>query len=88
MKFNFDIECTPEEARRFIGLPDVAKMQDAMMQEMQKRMMDNMKAMEPENIMSAWFPTSMQSLTDMQRMFWSQLGVDFPDENGSKKKKK
>lgn len=25
MKMNIEIECTPEEARRFLGLPDVAK---------------------------------------------------------------
>ena len=24
MKFKFDIECTPEEARQFVGLPSVA----------------------------------------------------------------
>ncbi len=25
MKVNVEIDCTPEEARRFLGLPDVAK---------------------------------------------------------------
>jgi len=25
MKVNFEIDCTPEEARRFLGLPDVSK---------------------------------------------------------------
>ena len=84
MKVNFDIECTPEEARRFMGLPDVAKMQDAVMKQMQDRLMENMKAMEPEAIMNTWFPSSMQSLTDMQKGFWSQLGVQFPED---KKKK-
>ena len=85
MKFNFDIECTPEEARRFVGLPDVSKMQDAVMKQMQDRLLENMKAMEPETIMSTWFPTSMQSLTDMQKIFWSQLGVKFPEDEKKKK---
>tara|TARA_Y100000034_G_C6683361_1_gene300490 strand:+ start:290 stop:553 length:264 start_codon:yes stop_codon:yes gene_type:complete len=87
VKFNFDIECTPEEARRFIGLPDVAKMQEALMQDMQKRLQDNMKALDPETIVNAWFPASMQSLTDMQKIFWSQLGVSFPEDEKTKKKK-
>jgi hypothetical protein len=29
MKMNVEIECTPEEARRFMGLPDVQKANDA-----------------------------------------------------------
>lgn len=28
MKVNVEIECTPEEARRFLGLPDVSKAND------------------------------------------------------------
>ena len=28
MKVNFEIDCTPEEARRFLGLPDVSKAND------------------------------------------------------------
>ena len=29
MKMNVEVECTPEEARRFMGLPDVQKANDA-----------------------------------------------------------
>lgn len=29
MKVNVEIDCTPEEARRFLGLPDVAKANEA-----------------------------------------------------------
>lgn len=28
MKVNVEVECTPEEARRFLGLPDVSKAND------------------------------------------------------------
>ena len=28
MKVNIEIDCTPDEARRFMGLPDVAKAND------------------------------------------------------------
>lgn len=28
MKVNVEVECTPEEARRFLGLPDVTKAND------------------------------------------------------------
>ncbi|GGC28705.1 hypothetical protein GCM10011371_15350 [Novosphingobium marinum] len=28
MKINVEVECTPEEARRFLGLPDVTKVNE------------------------------------------------------------
>lgn len=31
MKVNVEIDCTPEEARRFLGLPDVSKANEAYM---------------------------------------------------------
>lgn len=31
MKITIDVDCTPDEARRFLGLPDVAPMQEALM---------------------------------------------------------
>ncbi|MCB1651633.1 MAG: hypothetical protein KDI46_06235 [Alphaproteobacteria bacterium] len=83
MKVNFDIECTPEEARKFLGLPDVAPLQEAMMKEMQARMQEAARSMEPEAIMKTWLPMTMQNMTDMQKMFWAQMGVNPKD--GKKK---
>ncbi len=34
MKVNFDIECTPEEARSFLGLPDVTPIHQKYVQTM------------------------------------------------------
>jgi hypothetical protein len=47
MKITMDVECTPEEARAFLGLPDVKPMQEQLMQEVQERMAANIRAMEP-----------------------------------------
>ena len=38
MKIKLDIDCTPEEARTFCGLPDVSQLNDLMIEEMKKRM--------------------------------------------------
>jgi hypothetical protein len=34
MKVNVEIDCTPEEARRFLGLPDVSKANEAYVEAM------------------------------------------------------
>lgn len=38
MKVNFEIDCTPEEARRFLGLPDVSKANDVYVDAIAKAM--------------------------------------------------
>ena len=73
MKIKFDIDCTPEEARAFMGLPDVGPLQSAMMAEVEKRMKAALDAMSPEALLKTWLPAGMQNLEDMQKMFWSQF---------------
>lgn len=85
MKFNFDIECTPEEARRFLGLPDIAPMQEAMMKELENRIAENLRALDPETLVKTWMPMTMQGWGDMQKMFWAQMGVDVPNGDTSAK---
>ena len=73
MKVTVNIDCTPEEARAFLGLPDVAPMQKLMMEQMQERMQSSLAAMDPETMVKTWFPVSVQNLEQIQRMFWQQM---------------
>jgi len=56
MKVKIDIDCTPEEARAFFGLPDLGPLQKEMMAQMQERMKAAMGTMDPEAMMKAWMP--------------------------------
>ena len=38
MKVNVEVECTPEEARAFLGLPNVEPLNDHLVSEMKRRM--------------------------------------------------
>ena len=38
MKVRFDIDCSPDEARAFFGLPAVEPLQKAMMAEIEERL--------------------------------------------------
>jgi spore maturation protein SpmA len=71
MKITVDVECSPQEARSFLGLPDVAPMQEAMMQQIQDRMTANMQAMDMESLVRAWFPMGVQGMEQIQKAFWS-----------------
>ena len=58
MKVNIEMDMTPEEARTFMGLPDVQPMQKKMLEEMQARMKAAFDANDPEGMMRAWMPVS------------------------------
>ena len=73
MKVNFNVECSPEEARAFLGLPDVAPMQQALMSDLEQRLRDNIQAMNPETMIKTWLPASMQNVEQAQKMFWAQI---------------
>ncbi len=54
MKVTLDIECTPVEARTFLGLPDVSVLNDHLVKEMQTRMDANMAMLAPDELMKTW----------------------------------
>lgn len=68
MNVKIDIECTPEEARRFMGLPDmtavhqvyIAKLTDAMAHGVTPDMVDTM--------MKSWGPMSDIAMKFFQQM--------------------
>ena len=51
MKVTIDIDCTPEEARTFLGLPDVKPFQDAMMDKMPDQVQKTIDKLGPEAMM-------------------------------------
>lgn len=56
MKVHIEIDMTPEEARTVMGLPDVAPLQQQMMDEMQARLKAAFDTGDPEAMMQAWMP--------------------------------
>jgi len=88
MKVTIEVDCTPEEARQFLGLPDVATMQKDLVAEVQKRILSNIGTMEPDQLLKTWLPAGLQGLDQMQRAFWSQMsqpakGRKSPGDNDS-----
>ena len=73
MKVTVNVECSPEEARAFLGLPDVAPMQKALMADLEQRLRSNIQAMNPETMLSTWLPASLQNVEQAQKVFWSQI---------------
>ena len=68
MKVKIEIDCTPAEARAFMGLPDVSPLNEQLVAEMQKRMADNMNAMQPEELVKSWTSFGVQAQDQFRRL--------------------
>jgi hypothetical protein len=75
MKVNIEIDCTPLEARQFIGLPDVQPMQTAVMEKLQQQMMTNIQSVSPEALMQSWFTFDPKLAERFQDMFTTMAGL-------------
>jgi hypothetical protein len=73
MKIIVDIDCTPEEARKFFGLPDVQPMQQEFLKELQERLTANLRAMDPETMVKTWLPATIKGFEQLQEAFLAQL---------------
>jgi hypothetical protein len=54
MKMTIEVDCSPEEARRFLGLPDVSTLNDHLVGEMKKRIDANMSMISPDELIKNW----------------------------------
>ncbi len=86
MKIKFDIECTPEEARAFMGLPDVAPMQEALMKELETQLRENIRSLDPETMLKTWLPATIEGWGQVQKMFWDQMGLGAAAQGSGTKK--
>ena len=65
MKITIEVDCTPKEARNFLGFPDLDPIHN-MMQDQFKDWMEK-GAMAPEALMRAWMPMGAQGFDQFQK---------------------
>lgn len=76
MKINMSIECTPEEARAFFGLPDAEAVNAMVMNAWQGSWNQALNATDPSGAMASLYAPwtqAHQSFQNMQRLFLDQM---------------
>ena len=68
MKMTIEVECTPVEARQFMGLPDVTLLNDSLVEEMTKRMQSNMAMMAPDALMKSWMTAGANAQENFMKL--------------------
>lgn len=77
MKVTIEIDCTPEEARVFMGLPDVKPMQAAVMSKMEAQMLDGINALSPESVLKSWMGVLPPGTEQMRDAFMGLMKTGF-----------
>lgn len=70
MKINIDIEMTPEEARKVIGLPDLAPMQEELVAQISDQIKRNVAYVDPELLVKLALPVGVEGIDKLQKLFW------------------
>ena len=78
MKVTIEIDCTPEEARAFMGLPDVKPMQAAVMASLEQQAVRAVDSFAPDAMLKLWFTTLPQMSSQMQDMFTRLMTTNPP----------
>jgi Family of unknown function (DUF6489) len=70
MKIRIEMDMTPDEARRTMGLPDVSGMQDKLVAQMEKRLLAALDTSDPQAMLKSWFPPGSQGFEQFQKFMW------------------
>ncbi|MCP1676576.1 hypothetical protein J2T57_003747 [Natronocella acetinitrilica] len=70
MKISIDVDATPEELRRFIGLPDLQPLQDELLNSIRERMHAGQEGYDPVTLMKPFLPGAHQNMEAFQKLFW------------------
>lgn len=75
MKISVEVDCTPEEARRFMGLPDVSALNDHLVGEMRKRMESNMAMLSPDELVKNWMTLGAGAQEQFRKLMEAGMGA-------------
>lgn len=69
MKITVNIDCTPQEAREFLGLPNIQPMQEKAMKQLEEKLLSGVAGMSPDAILRNWMSFNPEQIGDMFKMF-------------------
>lgn len=75
MRLTINIDCTPEEARAFFGMPDVEPLNDMIVAEMTRRAKENIDTLaDPERFFAQMMNMGGKSFEQFQSMMGAAMG--------------
>ena len=78
MKMTIEVDCSPEEARRFLGLPDLSGLNDHLVGEMTKRIDANINLLSPEEFMKNWMAVGAGAQEHFRKLMEAGMAASSP----------
>ena len=75
MKINLEVECTPEEARRAMGLPDLTPLHDAYLDKFREAIDSGTNPEMFERMLRSWAPMGEVGLSAWRQMIEQVTGT-------------
>ena len=82
MKVTIELDCTPAEARAFLGLPDVSGLNDHLVGEMKKRVDANIAMLAPDELMKSWMAFGGQASEQFMKLMSAAAGQGLRGRSG------
>jgi hypothetical protein len=73
MNFKIDLDITPEEVRRLMGLPDVQAFQQELLTRIREQMEAGVEGYDPQSLMRPFMNQAIASMDAFQKMFGTML---------------
>ena len=73
MNIKIDIDVTPEEMRKLMGLPDVETFQNQLMEDIRDRINQGVEGYEPLKLFQPYLNSSLAGMDMIQRLFTAGL---------------
>lgn len=71
MQVNVTVDCSPQEARAFLGLPDLAPLHAVYLEKMKDLALEGVQPADIERMYRAWGAGLSESVEQFQRLFWN-----------------
>lgn len=73
MKFTINVDMTPEELRRALGLPDVSGLQDEMVSRIREQMDAGAEGYDPLTLFKPYMNSGLGSMDALQKMLFTMM---------------
>ncbi len=69
MKVTLNVDCTPVEAREFLGLPDLRPIQSAILEKLEGQLSASLDRLSPDAVLQRWLFFGAEGSTRIQDLF-------------------
>ncbi len=75
MNFKIDVDITPEEMRKLLGLPDVSALQDEMIRKFKEQMDAGVEGYDPLTLMKPFITNGVGSMETFQKLMLGMMSA-------------